>query len=1073
MRRTLLLAGTMLAIAAPAFAKDAATPPAASGISGLGIRNIGSAEMSGRIAAIDAVQGKDGKVTMYIGAASGGVWKSEDGGTTFRPIFDKQPVQSIGAVAIDPSNPSTIWVGTGESWTRNSVSIGDGVYKSTDGGDNWTRMGLPKTERITKIVVHPTNSDIVYVCAPGALWSDSPDRGLYKTTDGGVTWTQILKGSNLSTGCSSVALDPANPDRVMAGLWDFRRKGWTFRSGGEGPDAASGSAMKISNDGGRTWAAMDASTTKGLPKGPWGRIEAVFSPADPNRVYAFIESERSALYVSEDGGKSFEERDRSRNMVWRPFYFSKIVPDPKDANRLFKMNLNMIVSDDGGKSFANASGGSHGDWHDIWINPANTKHIVVGDDGGLWISHDGGSKWVKSFNLPISQFYHVSIDDKDPYQVYGGLQDNSSWVGDSEYPGGITNSRWENLYGGDGFWVFPDPADPDYVYAEYQGGNIARINRKTLESRDIQPKGGYKEKLRFNWNTPIALSPHEKGTIYIGSQYLFRTRDHGTTWDRISPDLTTNNPARQQQEKSGGITVDNSSAEMHTTIYSISESPLMAGQIWVGTDDGNVQLTSDGGQSWTNVGKAMKLGPDVSIAWVEASRHDPAVAYVAVDRHSFGDMAPYILKTADYGKSWTRLVGPATPGVRGYAHVVKEDRLSPDILFVGTEFGLFISRDKGANWEEFGPGNFPAVAVRDIAVASQGDDLVLATHGRGIWIIDDISPVRALSPEVVASDITLIRSEPVQQRIRGSGGWPEGDATYVGQNPVDGAVITYYQKARHVLGRMKLEIIDPNGKVIDELPTSKRKGLNRVVWSMRTKPPQVPPAASLAFASTQGQRVMPGTYTVRLTKAGKVTEMPLVVGLDKRAKFTVADRQAQYDAAERVKGLFVRMSALTAGLNAVKSQAQAVADNESTSPANKAKALALVGKADALRKQVVATTEGGAITGEERLRENMDMAYGAITATEARPTTYALARVDALEKELAEVETGFAALKAGDAAVLNLALQADGVPAIDLAAVLPRADDARGGPAAAVGSFMLGTRYTGSMSALRTSRKRN
>ena len=680
---------------------------------------------------------------------------------------------------------------------------------------------------------------------------------------------------------------------------------------------------------------------------------------------------------------------------------------------------------------------------------------------------------MKSFNLPISQFYHVSIDDKDPYQVYGGLQDNSSWVGDSEYPGGITNSRWENLYGGDGFWVFPDPADPDYVYAEYQGGNIARINRKTLESRDIQPKGGYKEKLRFNWNTPIALSPHEKGTIYIGSQFLFRTRDHGTTWDRISPDLTTNNPARQQQEKSGGITVDNSSAEMHTTIYSISESPITAGQIWVGTDDGNVQLTRDGGQNWTNVGKAMKLGPDVSIAWVEASRHDPAVAYVAVDRHSFGDMAPYILKTADYGKSWTRLVGPATPGVRGYAHVVKEDRLSPDILFVGTEFGLFISRDRGANWEEFRPGNFPAVAVRDIAVASQGDDLVLATHGRGIWIIDDISPVRALSPEVVASDVTLIRSEPVQQRIRGSGGWPEGDATYVGQNPVDGAVITYYQKARHVLGRMKLEIIDSNGKVIDELPTSKRKGLNRVVWSMRTKPPQVPPAASLAFASTQGQRVMPGTYTVRLTKAGKVTEMPLVVGLDKRAKFTTADRQAQYDAAERVKGLFVRMSALTAGLNAVKSQAQAVADNESTSAANKAKALALVGKADALRKQVVATTEGGAITGEERLRENMDMAYGAITATEARPTSYALARVDALEKELAEVESGFAALKAGDAAALNLALQADGVPAIDLAAVLPRADDARGGPAAAVGSFMLGTRYTGSMSALRTSRKRN
>jgi hypothetical protein len=411
--------------------------------------------------------------------------------------------------------------------------------------------------------------------------------------------------------------------------------------------------------------------------------------------------------------------------------------------------------------------------------------------------------------------------------------------------------------------------------------------------------------------------------------------------------------------------------------------------------------------------------------------------------------------------------------VKGYAHVVKEDRVDPNILFVGTEFGLFMSRDRGGSWEEFRPGNFPAVAVRDIAVAAQGDDLVLATHGRGIWIIDDISPVRALSPAVMASDVTLIRSEPVQQRIRGNGGWAEGDATYVGQNPVDGAVITYYQKARHVLGRMKLEIIDPNGKVIDELPTSKRKGLNRVVWSMRTNPPQVPPAASLAFASTQGQRVMPGTYTVRLTKAGKVTEMPLVVGLDKRATFSVADRQAQYDAAERVKGLFVRMSALTAGLNAVKAQAQAVAANPATTPASKAKALALIDKADALRKQVVATTEGGAITGEERLRENMDMAYGAITATEARPTRYALARVDALEKELAEVETGFAALKAGDAAALNIALLADGVPAIDLAAVQPRADDARGGPAAAVGSAMVGIRYTGAMSALRTSRKRN
>lgn len=1064
MNRDILLAGTMLAlVAAPALA---ATAAASSGISGLGARNIGSAQMSGRIAQLAARQEADGKVTLYVGAASGGVWKSEDGGTTFSPKFDKQSVQSIGALALDPSNPQTVWVGTGESWTRNSVSIGDGVYKSVDGGDNWTKMGLPKTERITKIVVHPTNSNIVYVCAPGPLWSDSADRGLYKTTDGGTTWKQILKGGNLSTGCSSVSLDPKNPDKLIAGLWDFRRKGWTFRSGGEGPEAKSGSAMLSSSDGGATWAKMDAETTKGLPKGPWGRVEVVHSPADAARVYAFIENVRSALFVSNDGGKSFEERDRSQRMIWRPFYFSKLVPDPKNPDRVFKMNLLAIVSDDAGKSFSETTGGSHADWHDIWVNPTNTKHLIGADDGGLWISHDGGSKWWKGNNLPISQFYHVSTDDKDPYQVYGGLQDNSSWAGDSEYPGGITNSRWENLYGGDGFWTFADPSDPDYAYAEYQGGNVARINRKTLEGRDIQPKAGFREKLRFNWNTPIHLSPNEKGTIYIGSQYLFRSRDHGDSWDRISPDLSTNNPDRQQQEKSGGITVDNSSAEMHTTIYSISESPKAAGTIWVGTDDGNVQLTRDGGKSWANLTKNLGQGPDSWVSWVEASRHDAGTAYVTIDRHVYGDMAPYVLKTTDFGKSWKRIIGPATPGVRGYAHVVKEDRVNPNILFVGTELGLFVSRDGGGAWEEFRPNGFPAVAVRDIVTTPQGDDLVLATHGRGIWIIDDVSPLRALTPAVTGANVALIPSGTVQQRIGGSGGWAEGDASYAGQNPQDGAVITYFQKNRHVIGRMKLEIIGPDGKVVDELPTSKRKGINRIVWAMRTDPPQVPPAASLAFSATQGQRVMPGAYKVRLTKAGEVTEMPLVIGLDKRATYTVADRQAQYDAAEKVKALFVRMSTLTAGVNSIRAQADKLAADPATTPENKAKATALSAKADALRKQIVATTEGGAITGEERLRENMDMAYGAITRTEQRPTGYALARVGALERELKEVEDGFAALKAGDAAALNLALNSTGAAPIDLAAVIPPADGSGGGAMEALAEGLVGTRYRGALSAL-------
>lgn len=1066
MLRKLLLASAAFALITPAAAQTVPADTAA--ISGLSVRNIGSARMSGRIAAVAGHRAADGKVTLLVGSASGGVWMSQDGGTNFKPVFDKQPVKSIGAVAIDPSNEHVMWVGTGESWTRNSVSIGDGVYKSTDGGETWTHMGLPTTERISRIIINPKNSNLVYVCAPGALWSDSPDRGLYKTTDGGRTWSQILKGANLSTGCSSVAMDPANPEHLLAGMWDFRRKAYEFRSGGDGPDKPSGSRFAESRDGGRTWTDLSIQSRKGLPPYPWGRLEIAYAPSNPKRVYAFIENVRPALFVSEDGGQTWQERDRSQGMVWRPFYFGRLVVDPKEPNRLFKMGLGLIVSDDGGKSFASASGGSHGDWHDVWIDPSNTKYIVGGDDGGLWYSYDGGNKWWKANNLPVSQFYHVSVDSKDPYQVYGGLQDNSSWVGDQEYPGGITNSRWENLYGGDGFWAFADPSDPDYAYAEAQGGFIGRINRHTLQQRLIQPTAGYKEKLRYNWNTPIALSPNEKGMIYIGSQFLFRSRDHGVSWDRISPDLTTNDPVRQRQEQSGGITVDNSSAEMNTTIYSISESPRAAGQIWVGTDDGNVQLTRDSGRNWTNVTPNMRLPTGNWISWVEASRFQPAVAYVTDDRHAFGDMQPYLYRTSDYGRTWQRLVGPGTPGVRGYAHVIREDRLNPNILFLGTEFGLYVSLNSGQSWAQFKPNNFPdGVAVRDIALQDREDDLALATHGRGIWIIDDISPLRALSAPILASTVSLIPSRPLEQRIEGNGGWAEGDASYAGDNPPDGAVITYYQRARHVIGRMKLEILDSSGKVVDELPTSKRRGLNRVVWSMRTKPPLVPPAASLAGSSTQGERFLPGTYTVRLTKAGQVVSEPLTISLDRRAAFTLADRQAQIAASERVKLLFKRMSKVVAELNGLRQQVGAIAASTSAPGDIRAAAALLSDKADTLRKEIVATKEGGAITGEERLREHVDQIYGAINSVEDRPTAYQLARIDALDRELSEVEKQWAAMQAGDVSSFNARLKAANLPPLTIAEFRYDPDLlARGGRAAALVSGLVGTRFYGNGKAL-------
>jgi photosystem II stability/assembly factor-like uncharacterized protein len=1063
-----MLRSILLASAAVALTPVSAQSFDSAAVSGLGVRNIGSATMSGRIAAVAGRQEADGKVTLLIGSASGGVWKSEDGGTTFKPVFDKEPVKSIGAVALDPTNKDVMWVGTGESWTRNSVSIGNGVYKSTDGGETWAHVGLPATERISRIIVNPKNGNIVYVCAPGALWSDSPDRGLYKTSDGGRTWSLILKGANLSTGCSSVAMDPSNPEHLLAGTWDFRRKAYEFRSGGNGPDQPSGSRFAESRDGGRTWTYLDATTRKGLPKQPWGRLEIAYAPSNPKRVYAFIENVRPALFVSDDGGATWQERDRSQGMVWRPFYFARLVVDPKDPNRVYKMGYSATVSEDGGKSFSNAAGASHGDWHDVWIDPANTKYLVGADDGGLWFSYDGANKWWKANNLPVSQFYHVSTDNKDPYQVYGGLQDNSDWVGDQEYPGGITNSRWENLFGGDGFWTWPDPTDDNYAYAESQGGFVGRVNRKTLQAEMIQPQANYKEKLRYNWNTPIMMSPNEKGTLYIGSQFLFRSRDHGRTWDRISPDLTTNDPVRQRQEQSGGITVDNSAAEMNTTIYSISESPKAAGEIWVGTDDGNVQLTRDGGASWSNLTANLGMPADNWISWVEASRYDPAVAYVTDDRHTVGDMAPYLYRTSDYGRTWQRLVGPDTPGVRGFAHVIKEDRLNPNILFLGTEFGLFMSLNGGQSWAQFKPNNFPdGLAVRDIALQERDDDLVLATHGRGIWVIDDVSPLRQLTAPTLASAAVLLPGAPVQQRIEGNGGWSEGDASYAGDNPSRGATITYYQKARHVIGRMKLEILDANGNVVDEIPTSKRRGLNRVQWSMLTKPPVVPPAASIAGSSTVGERVLPGTYTVRLTDAGQVTTEPLTITLDRRAKFTLADRQAQYAAAERVKGMFQRMSTLVAHINGVRQQAGALAQSDSAPADVKAAAAQIGGKADAMRKEIVATTEGGAITGEERLREHTDEIYGMVTSVENRPTDYQMARIDALDRELKDVEGEWAAFEAGDLAAFNAKLKAANLPPMTIAEVRFDPDEmARGGRLSALARGIVGSHFYGDLSSL-------
>lgn len=717
-------------------------------------------------------------------------------------------------------------------------------------------------------------------------------------------------------------------------------------------------------------------------------------------------------------------------MVWRPFYFANLIVDPKDENKIFKTDGPLLLSVNGGKSFSSVAN-AHGDFHDIWINPSNPNVVYTGDDGGLWRSEDGGTRWKHQLNLPISQFYHVSVDNDDPYHVYGGLQDNSSWIGDSSYPGGVANSQWENIYGGDGFWAFIDPSDNDYIYAEAQGGYIGRVNRHTLETRPIQPLPGYNEKkLRFNWNTPIHMSPNEKGTIYIGSEYLWRSRDHGQSWEKISPDLTTNDPEKQKQEESGGITVDNSSAEMHTSIYSISESPRNGQIIWVGTDDGNVQITRDGAKTWTNVvGNVPGLAKNSWVSTVAAGRFDDGTAYATFDRHTYGDITSYAYKTTDYGKTWTSL-NLKEAGVRGYAHVIAEDTVDPSLLFVGTEFGLWISIDSGGHWAQYKGSNFPDVAVRDIVIQPRESDLVLATHGRGIWIIDDISSLRSLTPAFMAQSAAVLDNRPVVQYLQANGGWALGDESFVGPSWPSDAAITYYQKSRHIYGDLKIEILDSDGKVVDTIPGSKHRGLNRVTWGMRLKPPVVPPAAQALFQASQGPRVLPGMYAVKLTKGDQVYTAPLKIVLDPRAKFSEADRHAEFDLAVKLSKLMSHMTYAVDAIEGVRDDASARAAKLAEKDPLRARLQQLSKDMEDLRSKIVATKEGGAITGEERIREHIGNLYGDVISYEGRPTDYQEARSDSIAHELQDVITDFRKRTDKDLAELNASLKKKKMEAI-------------------------------------------
>ncbi|MCD4789596.1 MAG: hypothetical protein K8R37_06300, partial [Bacteroidales bacterium] len=950
-------------------------------------RHIGSATMSGRIAALDAVQ-KDPRI-IYVGTASGGVWKSKNGGVKFKPVFDKHN-QCIGAITIDQDHPDTVWVGTGESRVRNSVSVGDGIYRTTDGGENWKRMGLDSTERIARILIHPTDPDIIYVAALGHLWNANKDRGVYKTNDGGETWEKILYIDE-NTGCSDLAIDPGNPDILYAAMWDFRRFPYFFRSGGPG------SGLYITRDGGNEWEKV----TKGMPEGTLGRIAVSVSPVDPNIVYALIESKKSALYKSEDKGITWKKMNDTPVMGARPFYFSYIVADPIDTNRIYKPGYYLSFSENGGKNFrpTYVTGGNvHSDLHALWISKKDNNFLYLGTDGGLYVSNDKGSSWRFIRNLPVSQFYHVTVDNQEPYNVYGGLQDNGSWMAPSKSPSGIQNRNWTSVGYGDGFYVFPDKYDDNILYWQYQGGKIKRKYLDTKESKDIKPYAEEGEdELRFNWNTPVALSP-TRDVMYVGSQFLFKSEDKGDSWKRISPDLTTNDPEKQKQDETGGVTIDNSTAENHCTIWTINESPLDPNVIWVGTDDGNLQITKDGGQSWTNVVENITgLPPGTWVSYVCPGLYDTATAYVTFDGHRTGDKQPYLFKTTDFGKTWTSLTDD---NIKGYCYKMIQDPVNPNLLFLGTEFGLFVSIDGGEVWSQF-KGKLPDVSVRDLVIQERENDLVIGTHGRGIMIIDDITPLRQLTEETLQQDVAFLDSRPYELGYLGWEMGLTGDDEFVGSNPQGASIITYYLKKRHIFGDMFIEIYNDDGEKIKELPAGKRKGINRVPWRMRMKPPKVPSSPLLAFRAMYGPTYPPGEYTVKIIKGDNTYEGKVNVVYDETIPHSAEDRDKRLKTLMEAYNLLQDLAFIDKHVTDIGDQAKeksAKANNKSLGK----KLTTISDEMEELHKELVATKTGIAITGEEKLREKIADIYSAVLSYQGKPTQSQIKRLKNLSNQVNE-----------------------------------------------------------------------
>jgi photosystem II stability/assembly factor-like uncharacterized protein len=937
-RLTSLMLSTCLALA-PIAAHAAASPAPAtaaaipdSAYSALAWRSIGPYR-GGRALAVAGVPGQPN--VFYFGAAAGGVWKTIDSGATWKPIFDATGVASIGAIAVAPSDPKVIYVGTGEHGLRGDMTWGAGVFKSVDGGQTWTDLGLKDTRQIGAVIVDPANPDVVLVAAIGHSFGPNPERGVYRSTDGGRTWTRTLF-KDADTGAVDVIFDPHDSRIVWASLWRVRRQPWNFSSGGPG------SGLYKSVDGGVSWTLQEG---HGLPAGPLGRIDIAPSAADANRIYVLIEAKDGGLFRSDNGGADWRLVSQDGRIRQRAWYFSKIYADPKSVDTVYALNTGMLRSVDGGKTF-NLVSATHGDHHGLWIDPTNPLSLANVNDGGASISLDGGKTWSTQDNQPTAQFYHVATDGRWPYWVYGAQQDNSNLAVASYSDDGVIGPRdWYPAGGGESGFVIPDPRDAQIIYSDAEN-QISRFDRHVMQAQNISPdptdnSGHPAGELahRFNWTSPLMLSPHDPDVLYAASEVVWRSADHGMSWSVISPDLTRND--KSKQIASGGpLTKDITSVEYYDTIFALAESPIAKGELWAGADDGLIHVTHDGGAHWTDV-TPKDMPAWSTISQIDPSPHDPAVAYVAVDRHRLDDIAPYAWKTSDGGKTWTSIARGLPMGA--VTHVVREDPVRRGLLYAGTELGVFVSFDDGASWRPL-QFNLPVTPIHDLTV--KGDDLVAATHGRAFWILDDVTPLRQAA---AAADPVVLYTPERAVRLY----YPDQvDSRHpVGQNPPSGAIIDYVLAAAP-RGEVTLDILDDHGEVLRHMSSSKtakevqpqewpdeiitsdlipaKAGMNRLVWDLRMNDPVQIPGAVYSDQAPRGPIVAPGVYRVRLTADGMVRTAPLTVIADPRDRAAGAAIAAKTDLAIAT---WRDIDALHKAVNAIRERRKALAAAGAGNPA--------------------------------------------------------------------------------------------------------------------------------------------